>query len=133
MRVGIHTTHRAAIAAGLLLAWASISAAGTGPGAASPHASPPARPAASAPAAKKPAPSPRLDLNSASKAQLMALPGLGAAEADKIIAHRPYLVSTEIVSKAGLPEGTYIALRRKIVALPPHTPKAPKKKAAAPS
>ena len=46
-----------------------------------------------------------LDLNSASKEDLMALPGINAADADKIIAARPYdspndLLSRRILSKA---------------------------------
>jgi DNA uptake protein ComE-like DNA-binding protein len=45
-----------------------------------------------------------LDLNSASKDQLMALPGMSPAEADRVIAGRPYdspddLVSRRIISK----------------------------------
>jgi DNA uptake protein ComE-like DNA-binding protein len=46
-----------------------------------------------------------LDLNSASKDQLMSLPGISAAEADRVIAGRPYgepdeLVTRHIVAKA---------------------------------
>jgi len=46
-----------------------------------------------------------LDLNSASKEDLMALPGINAADADKIIAARPYdspndLLSRRILTKA---------------------------------
>jgi DNA uptake protein ComE-like DNA-binding protein len=46
-----------------------------------------------------------LDLNSASKQQLLTLPGLTAAEADRIISGRPYdkpgdLVTRRIISKA---------------------------------
>jgi DNA uptake protein ComE-like DNA-binding protein len=46
-----------------------------------------------------------LDLNSASKDQLMSLPGMTAAEADRVIAGRPYgepdeLVTRRIVAKA---------------------------------
>ena len=46
-----------------------------------------------------------LDLNSASKEQLVSLPGMTSAEADRVIAGRPYgepgeLVTKHIVSKA---------------------------------
>jgi DNA uptake protein ComE-like DNA-binding protein len=46
-----------------------------------------------------------LDLNSASKERLVSLPGMTAAEADRVIAGRPYnepgeLVTKHIVSKA---------------------------------
>jgi DNA uptake protein ComE-like DNA-binding protein len=45
-----------------------------------------------------------LDLNTATKEQLLTLPGLTAAQADRIIANRPYkepgeLVSRRIISK----------------------------------
>ena len=123
MRVGIHITSRAAAVAVMLIVGASAALAQTPPVAASPHATPAARPASAPPAKPKPKPAPRLDINSATKAQLKKLPGVGDAEADRIIAHRPYLVSTEIVSKAGLPEGLYIQLRRKIVAIPKSPPK----------
>lgn len=79
--------------------------------------------AASAPAArastvtaKKPAPVPPIDVNSASKAQLKTLSGIGDAEAERIITGRPYLSKAEIVTKASIPEGTYVANKRKIVA-----------------
>jgi DNA uptake protein ComE-like DNA-binding protein len=46
-----------------------------------------------------------LDLNSASKEDLVALPGIGAADADRIVDGRPYdspndLLSRRILSKA---------------------------------
>ena len=49
------------------------------------------------------APAKPIDINSASKAQLKKLPGIGDAEADKIIAGRPYgskawLVTHNIIS-----------------------------------
>jgi DNA uptake protein ComE-like DNA-binding protein len=68
---------------------------------------------ASAPATKKPAAKP-IDLNNASKAQLQTLSGIGEAEADKIIASRPYSSKADIVTKAGLPAGVYVAIRRQI-------------------
>ena len=52
------------------------------------------KPAASVPTAGQapasPAPAKRIDINSASRAQLKTLPGIGDAEADRIIAARPY-------------------------------------------
>jgi hypothetical protein len=58
-----------------------------------------------------------IDINSASRAQLKTLSGVGDAEADKIIAGRPYLSKVHLVTEAGLPIGTYQSIRRQIVAV----------------
>ena len=47
----------------------------------------------------------------------MTLPGVGAAEAERIIAGRPYLTKTELVSKNVLPTGPYLSLRKHVVAM----------------
>jgi DNA uptake protein ComE-like DNA-binding protein len=48
---------------------------------------------------------PKVDLNTATAAQLEELPGIGAANAKKIIAARPYK-SVDELSKAGIPAAT---------------------------
>ena len=58
-----------------------------------------------------------IDINSASRAQLKTLPGIGDAEADKIIAGRPYLSKVHLVTEAGLPIGVYQSIRHRIVAV----------------
>jgi DNA uptake protein ComE-like DNA-binding protein len=106
--VQAHSTIRALIGSALMLATVSTLAAGPAASAAlAPHGH------ASAPAAKKPAAKP-IDLNNATKAQLQTLTGIGEAEADKIIASRPYSSKADIVTKAGLPAGVYVAIRRQI-------------------
>ena len=48
-----------------------------------------------------------LDLNSASKDQLMALPGVDAATANRIIARRPYERKEDLLSKRAVTQAQY--------------------------
>jgi DNA uptake protein ComE-like DNA-binding protein len=67
--------------------------------------------------AKKPPTAKQVDVNSASRAQLKTLRGIGDAEADRIIAARPYLSKAELVTKNVLPEGVFQSIRHDIVAV----------------
>jgi DNA uptake protein ComE-like DNA-binding protein len=58
-----------------------------------------------------------VDINSAPASELMTLPGVGRAQADKIIANRPYLSKAELVTKNVMPAGPFISLKKRVVAL----------------
>jgi DNA uptake protein ComE-like DNA-binding protein len=80
---------------------------------------PPGHPAGAPKPSVATAPAKRIDINSASATELKRVPGIGDAEAKKIIAGRPWLTKVDLVNKGVLPEGVYVALRDHIVALQP--------------
>jgi len=57
-----------------------------------------------------------VDINSASKLELDALPGIGSARADAIIKGRPYKGKDDLVQKKIIPPNVYDGIEDKIIA-----------------
>jgi len=67
----------------------------------------------------RPAAAPNLiDLNSASRDDLMNLEGIGEVRADAIIRARPFKAKTELVERRLIPEALYDKIADKVMARP---------------
>ena len=56
-----------------------------------------------------------VDINTASKEELMSLKGIGAAKAEAIIAARPFTSTDEIKKVKGIGEGIYNNIKDEII------------------
>ncbi len=57
-----------------------------------------------------------VDVNHASIGELMTLPGIQDAYADKIVKNRPYANKTQLASKGVIPVATYAKIKSLIIA-----------------
>ncbi len=71
---------------------------------------------ASKPTSSATSPSQKIDINSATKDQLDALPGIGSAYAQKIIDGRPYNSKRDLLTRKIVPQSTYDGIQEKIIA-----------------
>ena len=123
--------HRALVAPVLAIAVGTALLLDSGPSLAADKAKAAAAQAAASQAKSQPPkaqpqpPRPQLvDINSASRTELKTLPNIGDAEADRIIANRPYLTKAHLVAKKVLDLAAYDALRGRIMAVQKAQPKA---------
>jgi DNA uptake protein ComE-like DNA-binding protein len=57
-----------------------------------------------------------IDINTASREELLNLPGMTQREADRIIAERPFKNANELVARHVIPESEYDKIKDRIIA-----------------
>jgi len=108
----------AAVVLAASLSFAQGTPAVTTPAATTPAATTPAKAAPAKASAKKMSAkaADMVDINTASKEDLMKLPGVGDATADKIIAGRPYTSKAQLSAKGIVTKAQYAKIRGMVIA-----------------
>ena len=113
----------AAVAFALTLAPLAHAQGAATPAGGTPAKTAPAKSAAAMAPAKasssKMAPEAKVDLNSATREELMKIPGIGDALADKIIQNRPFKTKNELVSKGLVTKANYARFAPHVIAKQP--------------
>jgi DNA uptake protein ComE-like DNA-binding protein len=117
-----------AVLAALLIA--PLAHAATTP---APSSTPAAAHEMKAPAPAKPAAMHKVNLNTATREELAALPEMGMAKADKVIAARPFKTKTELLSKGIVTKAEYAKLAPHVMAPPATRTAKPAEKTAQPA
>ncbi|MGD0964735.1 MAG: helix-hairpin-helix domain-containing protein [Candidatus Acidiferrales bacterium] len=102
-------TRKRILSIAVLMAWVLVFFLQPSRGQSTAASKPPAKPAAAAAANL-------VDLNTASKQDLSALPGIGAVYSQKIIDGRPYKAKTDLVRKKIIPQATYNKIASLVIA-----------------
>src|SRR5256885_15848019 len=111
MRMLSRLTHSALLALALIFGVASVAAQSSSDSSMSAKASKAAA-----------AMTEKLDINSATKDQLDALPGIGSTYADKIIGGRPHRTKSELVTKKKISQSLFQKKKKQKIAFPNTSP-----------
>lgn len=84
------------------------------------------QPASAAKASVQTQQSAPIDINSASRAQLKTLPGIGEVEADRILSGRPYRSKADLATREVIATGVYLSLKNRVIAVQAAPPKVAK-------